>query len=484
VTTDERTGSARVAGAAGAAGAAPGARGRAERPGSPADHLDRSRRERRERGREERKRVPRRSHAGFTAPADRPDPLALVARQNETRLPAIVPVRWGRMAHSTFGWLRGSPVVMTHDLASTPTTSLTVQLCGDAHLLNFGLYGGSAHAQVFDINDFDETLPGPFEWDVKRLAASAAVAAETAGFPAEIGDRAVRAAVTSYRERMAAYAAASVLDVWYERIDTDDALAIIRPEHTGTLTRRAVRAQAQSSLSVLPKLTEVTGEGRRIRDRPPLVQHVDDPELERAVGRLVERYRASVPDSTRPLVDRFELVDVALKVVGVGSVGTRCFVALLYADGDENDPLFLQVKEAEASVLEHHLGPSAHRSSGERVVTGQRMMQATSDILLGWFDAGGRHYYVRQLRDAKASADLTSIAPEPFVRYCGLCGWVLARAHARTGDPVAISGYLGTGTAFDEAIADFAVAYAAVAARDHATLVAAVADGRIATVDS
>lgn len=445
---------------------------------------DRGRAERRERGRAERKRVPRRSHAGFVPPPDRPDPLTLIEHQNRSRLPGIVPVRWGRMTHSVFGWLRGSPVVMAHDLASTPTTSLTVQLCGDAHLLNFGLYGGSAHAQVFDINDFDETLPGPFEWDVKRLTASAIVAAETAGFPAEIGDRAVRAAVRTYRERMAAYAAASVIDVWYERIDVDDALAIIRPERSRTLERRAARARAQSSLSVLPKLTEVTGEGRRIRDRPPLVQHVDDPELERAAGRLVERYRASVPDSMRPLVDRFELVDVALKVVGVGSVGTRCLVALLYADGDDNDPLFLQVKEAEASVLERHLGPSAHPSSGERVVTGQRMMQATSDILLGWFDSGGRHYYVRQLRDAKASADLTCIAPDPFVRYCGLCGWVLARAHARTGDPVAISGYLGRGTVFDDAIADFARAYSAQAARDHAELVTAVADGRVEIVDT
>ncbi len=440
--------------------------------------------ERRERGRAERKRVPRRSHAGFGPPPDRPDPLALVEQQNGSRLPDIVPVRWGRMAHSVFGWLRGSPVVMTHDLASTPTTSLTVQLCGDAHLLNFGLYGGSAHAQVFDINDFDETLPGPFEWDVKRLVASAVVAAATAGFPSKTADRAARAAVRSYRERMAVYAASSVLDVWYERIDTDEVLATVRPERRRTLERAAARARGQSSLAVMPKLTDVTGTGRRIRDRPPLVHHIDDPRLERAVGGLVTRYRASVPDSMRPLVDRFELVDVALKVVGVGSVGTRCFVALMYADGDENDPLFLQVKEAEPSVLERHLGPSTHLSCGERVVTGQRMMQATSDILLGWFDVEGRHYYVRQLRDSKASADLTCIAPEPFVRYCGLCGWVLARAHARTGDPVAISGYLGRGTVFDEAIADFAVAYAAQAGRDHDELLAAVAGGRITTVDA
>ncbi len=442
-----------------------------------------TREERHERGRAERKLVPRRSHAGFTPAGDRPDPLALVDEQNHSRLPEFVPVRWGRMAESPFGWLRGSPVVMTADLASTPTTSLTVQLCGDAHLLNFGLYGGSVHDQVFDINDFDETHSGPFEWDVKRLAASVVVAAATAGFAPDVAGRAVLAAVRSYRERMAGYAEAPVLDVWYEYIDVDEVLATVRPEKRSTLERPATRARLQSSLSVLPMLTDVVAEGRRIRDHPPLVHHLDDPVLEGVVGDLVEQYRLSVADSIRPLVDRFELVDVALKAVGVGSVGTRCFVALLYAEGDEHDPLFLQVKEAQTSVLEPHLGPSPHASSGERVVTGQRMMQATSDILLGWFDAFGRHYYVRQLRDAKASVHLTRIRPAPFVRYCGLCGWVLARAHARTGDPVAISAYLGRGTAFDEAVAAFAADYAGVAAQDHAELCAAVQAGRFPTIE-
>jgi uncharacterized protein (DUF2252 family) len=442
-----------------------------------------TRHERWARGRAERKLVPRRSHAAFTPSTDRSDPLALVEEQNSSRLADYVPVRWGRLAESPFGWLRGSPVVMTADLASTPTTSLTVQLCGDAHVLNFGLYGGSAHDQVFDINDFDETLPGPFEWDVKRLAASAVVAAATAGFAPEVATRAALAAVRSYRERMAGYANAPVLDVWYERIEVDEVLATVRPERRSTLERRAARARLQSSLSVLPKLTDVVGEGRRIRDHPPLVHHLDDPVLEGAVVDLVEQYRCSLPDNMRPLVDRFELVDIALKVVGVGSVGTRCFVALLYADGDEDDPLFLQVKEAQESVLERHLGPSTHASSGERVVTGQRMMQATSDILLGWFEALERHYYVRQLRDEKASVNLTRIRPDPFVRYCGLCGWVLARAHARTGDPVAISAYLGRGTVFDEAVAAFAVNYATVVSQDHDVVVAAVRAGRFPTIE-
>ena len=443
---------------------------------------DRARR--REHGRLERKRVPRRAHGSFSAGSGRADPLHLVDAQNRSRLPDIVPVRWGRMARSVFGWLRGSPVVMAHDLASTPTTSLTVQLCGDAHLLNFGLYGGSAHEQVFDINDFDETHPGPFEWDVKRLAASAVVAGGDAGFAPGVGVRAAQAAARAYRERMAGYATSSVRDVWYERIDVDEVLATIRPERRSTLERPATRARERTQVALLPKLTELVGESRRIRDHPPLVHHLDDPLAARAVHDLVDLYRGSVPHSVRPLVQRYEPVDVAMKVVGVGSVGTRCYVALLYGDGEENDPLFLQVKEAEASVLEEHVGPSPFGSGGERVVTGQRMMQATSDILLGWFGDGGHDYYVRQLRDEKASVDMTRIAPEPFVRYAGLCGWVLARAHARTGDPVAISAYLGRATVFDEAIADFAVAYAATATRDHAALVDAVAEGRIGAVDA
>ena len=435
--------------------------------------------ERRARGRAGRKRVPRRAHAGFVPRPDRPDPLALVAEQNRSRLPDIVPVRWGRMAQSPFGWLRGSPVVMTHDLAGLPATSLTVQLCGDAHLLNFGLFAAPDRRQVFDLNDFDETLSGPFEWDVKRLAASAVVAAANARFPDDVAARAAAAAAASYRTRMAVYADMPALDVWYETVDVDEAVAAVRPEHRETLQRRAERARGQTSLSVLPKLAEVTPAGPRLRDHPPLVRRLFDPDAIGLVAGLVERYRASMADEMRPLVDRFRLVDVALKVVGVGSVGTRCFVALMEGEGGDDDPLFLQVKEAQRSVLEPHLDPCPYPSSGERVVRGQRMMQAAGDILLGWFDLDGRSYYVRQLRDHKASVDLEVIAPEPFVRYCGLCGWVLARAHARTGDPAAISGYLGHGTVFDEAIVAFATGYAAVAEADHARLGAAIAAGDI-----
>ena len=442
-----------------------------------------SRDERRERGKAERKRVPRRELAGFVTPPDRPDPLALVEDQNRSRLPEIVPVRWGRMAQSPFGWLRGSPVVMTADLAGAPATSLTVQLCGDAHLLNFGLFAAPDRRQVFDVNDFDETLAGPFEWDVKRLATSAVVAAATAGFPDDVADRAAEAAAASYRARMGEYAETSALDLWYDRIDVDEAVAAVRPERPRTLQREAERARAQTSLSVLPKLAEVTPSGPRIRDHPPLVQRLFEPDAIGLVAGLVERYRGSVADELRPLIDRFRLVDLALKVVGVGSVGTRCFVALMEGEGDREDPLFLQVKEAQRSVLEPYLDPSPYPSSGERVVRGQRMLQAAGDILLGWFDLDDRSYYVRQLRDQKASVDLTVIAPEPFVRYCGLCGWVLARAHARTGDPAAISGYLGRGTAFDEAIVAFARDYATVAEADHARLVQAIAAGEIVADD-
>ena len=440
--------------------------------------------ERRERGRAERKRVPRRAHAQLPGPDARVDPLALVAEQNRTRLPQIVPVRWGRMAQSPFGWLRGSPVVMTADLAGTPTTSITVQLCGDAHLLNFGLYGAPDRRQVFDLNDFDETLAGPFEWDVKRLAASAVVAARTAGFRAGVAKRAAREAASSYRTHMARFAAQRALEVWYDVIDVDRVIATVRPEHVKTLQRRAARARDQTSLSVLPKLSEATEGGRRLRDHPPLLRRLTDADRLGAIDELVDLYRASLADELRPLVDRFTAVDVALKVVGVGSVGTRCFVTLLDGSGDGRDLLFLQVKEAPPSVLEAHLDPSPYATGGERVVRGQRMMQATSDILLGWFEAFGHSYYVRQLRDMKAGVDMTRIAPDPFVRYCGLCGWVLARAHARTGDAAAISGYLGRGTSFDDAIAAFAVDYAAVAVADHALLLEAVAAGDIVTEDA
>jgi uncharacterized protein (DUF2252 family) len=440
--------------------------------------------EHRQRGRAERKRLPRRSHAGFLAPPDRPDPLVLVDQQNRTRLPTIVPVRWGRMAQSPFGWLRGSPVVMAADLAGTPTTSLDVQLCGDAHLLNFGLYGAPDRRQVFDVNDFDETLEGPFEWDVKRLAASAVVAARTVGLPDQVGARAARAAAAGYRTHMARFAAVPAIDVWYDVIDVDEVLAVVRPERARTLARRASRARQQTSMSVMPRLAEVTGQGRRLRDRPPLVRRLGEADVGGSVHEMVEEYRRTVTDHVRPLVERYEVVDVALKVVGVGSVGTRCFVTMLDAAGDGSDLLFLQVKEAIGSVLEPHLDPSPHATGGERVVRGQRRMQAASDILLGWFEAFGHSYYVRQLRDMKAGVDLTCMAPEPFVRYCGLCGWVLARAHARTGDPGAISGYLGKGAVFDEAMAAFATDYATVAVADHARLVEAVAAGEIETVEA
>lgn len=317
---------------------------------------------------------------------------------------------------------------------------------------------------------------------MKRLAASAVVAARTAGFDDDVAGRAARAAA-SYRTHMAGYARERVLDVWCEVVDVDEAEATVRPERPATLEPRADKARRQTSLSVLPKLAEITGEGPRLRDHPPLVQRLGDPAVIEVVTDLVERHRASVADELHRLVDRFTLLDPALKVVGVGSVGTGAS-SPCSTPRRRRRPLFLQVKEAQPSVLEAHLPASSYPSPGDRVVRGQRMVQATSDILLGWFDAFGHSYDVRQLRDMKASVDLTVIAPEPFVRYCGLCGWVLARAHARTGDPVALTGHLGSGTVCDEAIAAFATDYATVAEADHARQVAAVAAGDIEVVDA
>jgi uncharacterized protein (DUF2252 family) len=410
----------------------------------------------------------------------------------------LVPIRYGRMMASPFGFFRGAATVMAHDLASTPSAGLHAQLSGDAHLLNFGAFASRDRALVFDLNDFDETLSGPFDWDVKRLAASIEVVARQRNFDDADRMSAVTGAVRAYREAIQQFAAMGDLDVWYARLDVRPWLAELRSERDPNLVkhfrRAAAKAQANDARRALSRLThEVDGEPR-IVSRPPLIIPLADlvekqgaDELESTIRALFRRYRQSLPPARRVLLERFRYVDLALKVVGVGSVGRRNWM-LLMLGRDEHDPLFLQIKEAEASVLEPLLGGSGYANNGRRVVEGQRLLQASSDIFLGWVRAeidadGHRDYYVRQLRDWKGSLDIDTILPRGLVLFAGACGWTLARAHARSGDRIAIAAYLGKTERFDRAIAEFAAAYADCNERDHQALVRAVADGRIAAVE-
>ncbi len=438
--------------------------------------------ERRRRGRAARERVPRSAHGPWIPAADRPDPLDVLARQAEDRLADLGPIRYGRMAESAFAFLRGAAAVMAADLAAVPDTGITVQLCGDAHLLNFGVYASPERALLFDVNDFDETYPGPFEWDVKRLAASVAVAARDNGHGKEHVRRAALTAATGYAVAMRRLADLGELDVWYARIDTADFLPLVRERRRKRLEANLDKARRRTNLQAFGKLTEKGDDGRRrIVSDPPLIQPVPPDEL-RQVGKVYGDYRATLAEDRRVLLDRFQLADVARKVVGVGSVGTRCYILLLFGR-DERDPLFLQLKEAGRSVLEEHLPlarPSAEAPvvhGGRRVVTGQHLMQAASDIFLGWTTGpAGRHYYGRQLRDMKGSADVGAMTPADLRQYADLCGRTLARAHARSGDRLAVAGYLGRSDAFAEAIADFAVRYADRTEADHAALLAAIDD--------
>ena len=439
--------------------------------------------ERRAEGQARRAEVPRSSHAGWRAPPDRPDPITLLEERHRSRVRELVPIRVGRMLVSPFTFLRGAAEVMARDLASTPTSGLRVQACGDAHLLNFGVFATPERHLVFDVNDFDETLPAPWEWDVKRLAASVAVAGRNASFAPEQIDLAVGNMVRAYRVRMAELAAMAPLDVWYDRVDVDGVLAMSRRQDTPSLPggeHMIERARHHTSLAALPKLTELVGGHRRIIEDPPLILHAhhrfDVPR------RAFDAYLASITRERRTLLDRYEVVDAARKVVGVGSVGTRCHIVLLM-DGDGEAPLFLQIKQAEVSVLAPYAGPSECLHQGERVVTGQRLMQAASDVFLGWADGPyGHQYYVRQLRDMKGSVSIDLLGPDDLLRYAMLCGVTLARAHARSGDPAAIAGYLGSGDQFDRAIVSFADGYADQTVADHAALEQAVADGRIEAV--
>jgi uncharacterized protein (DUF2252 family) len=351
-------------------------------------------------------------------------------------------------------------------------------MCGDAHLSNFGVYATPERNQVFDVNDFDETLPGPWEWDVKRLAASIVVAGRTIGLTRDMNRQAVVGCARSYRQRMWTYGDMRHIDVWYARIDPESVRRFVRRSDRSYVDKELEKARRSSSLTTFPRLTREVNGQYRIKDNPPVVAHLADEELAQQLSAVVERYSESLQEDRNVLLRKYHFVDVTYKVVGVGSVGTRCYVVLLMGS-EESDPLFLQVKQAQASVLEPHLGPSSYLNHAQRVVRGQYLMQAASDIFLGWTGLGTIDFYVRQLRDMKLSVSVESLGESHFVQYCELCGWALARAHARSGDPAQISGYLGLNDTFDRAIASFAETYADQTERDHAALLGAVQAGRI-----
>ena len=423
--------------------------------------------------------MPRSSHAELDLPADRPDPIDLLEQSNRGRLPDLVPVRYAWMLESDFAFLRGSPVVMTWDLARTPQTGINVQACGDAHLLNFGAYATPDRRLTFDVNDFDETLPAPWEWDVKRLAASCAVAARAVG-RGDVDASAAAAAALGYAVEMGRLVPLSTLEIHYAHTDVDLAvLDATDPVDANELRILAARSRSHTTEQAFTKLTRDVDGRRRIVERPPLIVHFDsDSVFEAQIDEFYRQYRESLSDDRRLLVDQYRFRDVAQKVVGVGSVGTRCAVILFEGRG-ALDPLFLQMKEAGESVLEPHVGCSEYEHSGQRVVVGQRTMQAMSDIFLGWSHSDPSDFYVRQLRDMKGSVDLLRMRSASLVDYAALCGRTLARAHARSVGPGFISGYLGRGRTFADAIGRFAIAYADRTALDSQRLREAVASGQV-----
>jgi len=440
--------------------------------------------------------VPRDRHAEFDPPADRPDPLALLEEQARTRVPELVPIRWGRMMASPFAFYRGAALPMASDLAGTPVSGLAVQACGDAHLSNFGIFGSAERRLMFDVNDFDETLPGPWEWDVKRLAASLEVAARENGLSHKQCRETVVAAVVRYRQAMREFAAMTNLDVWYAHADMTEVRAQfdsqLRARQRKLVDEGLAKARTRDSMQELPKLTRIVdGRPRIVSDAPLLVpidelvaSETDRADLTGEITGLIAKYQRTLETDRRYLLEQYDYCDMARKVVGVGSVGTRCWIVLMLGR-DDSDPLFLQVKEAEASVLSRFVGASKYANQGQRVVAGQRLMQASSDIFLGWqrnekgLDGKSRDFYVRQLRDWKFSVEIGALRPEGLQLYAGLCGWTLARAHARSGDRIAIAAYLGGSDVFDKAIAKFAEAYADQNQRDYEALVDAVKSGRI-----
>ncbi|HEY2602898.1 MAG TPA: DUF2252 domain-containing protein [Thermoleophilaceae bacterium] len=473
-------------------GAARSATG-APTPGAPVPHLSVA--ERIARGKAARAEAPRSSHAAFEPRSSRADPVEVVERQAQTRVPELVPIRYGRMLVSPFTFYRGAAMIMADDLAATPRSGLTVQCCGDAHLSNFGVFASPERRLMFDVNDFDETLPGPWEWDVKRLAASMLIAARDNGFRAKDQHRIVLETVAQYRTAMAGFAAMNNLEVWYSHLDIERVLeeygSQYKPEMVKRTQQQLAKARTKDSMKAFSKLTHMVDGEARIVDESPLIVPIEllaagaeREELFEALRGLMRSYRETLEHDRRVLLEQFELTDFARKVVGVGSVGTRAWIALLVGR-DGQDPLFLQMKEAESSVLEDSLGASEFSNHGERVVVGQRLMQATSDIFLGWvhldsgLDGQPRDFYARQLKDWKGSAEIEQMIPKGMATYGKLCGWTLARAHARSGDRIAIASYLGGGDSFDRALLEFSLAYAEQNERDYQELVAAVKSGRI-----
>ena len=442
------------------------------------------------------------SHAGWSPAPDRPDPVALLEEQNATREPDLVPVRHGRMMVSPFTFYRGAAKIMAADLKDTPRAGLNVQLCGDAHLSNFGVYASPERDLVFDLNDFDETLPGPFEYDVKRMAASFTIAARNNGFGKAGARDTARASVTAYREAMMEFAEMSTMDIWYARSSEADLMRAIRAaarakdgdkKRANALVKNAEKAAAKArtrdSLQALSKLAEEVDGRYRIVPQPPIILSLRDTaesvgipadQIQETIHQQFRAYRSTLQDDRRHLLERFEVVDAARKVVGVGSVGTRAMIVLLQGR-DQRDPLFLQIKEASRSVLEDHLPRSRYKQAGERVVQGQRMMQAASDIFLGWTKGvqENRYLYWRQLRDMKGSVDVETMPSEALTYYAHLCGQTLARAHARSGDPIALAAYLGKKDRFDLSITDFAERYADQNDEDYHAFTEAIRAGRL-----
>jgi uncharacterized protein (DUF2252 family) len=466
---------------------------RAGRAGPAVAHLTVA--ERAAHGKAARAEVPRSSHALFEPAAHRTDPIALLERQAQTRVPELVPIRYGRMLVSPFTFYRGAALIMASDLAATPRSGLIVQCCGDAHLSNFGVFASPERRLMFDVNDFDETLPGPWEWDVKRLAASMLIAARDNGYRVSDQEQVVLDTVAEYRTAMAGFAAMKNLDVWYAHLDIENVLkelgSQLKPRQFKRTEKALAKARTKDSMSAFSKLTHVVDGEARILAEPPLIVPIHDllqgPEREEmfeALQGLLRSYRATLEYDRRVLLEEFRFGDFARKVVGVGSVGTRAWIALMLGR-DGQDPLFLQLKEAEASVFEEFLGPSEFKNHGERVVAGQRLMQASSDIFLGWLhvesglDGRQRDFYGRQLKDWKGSAEIEQMDPKGLAAYGRLCGWTLARAHARSGDRIAIAAYLGRGPSFDRAIVQFSSAYAEQNERDYKALSKAVKAGRI-----
>ena len=483
------------------AGVPKGARQSVVLPRSPSTGLEAPRRrmtpaERRVRGKAARAEVPRESHGQWQPPPDRPNPVDLLVSQGAARVPDLVPVRYGRMMETPFTYYRGAALPMASDLAATPATGLIVQACGDAHLSNFGLFGSPERKLVFDVNDFDESLPAPWEWDVKRLAASLEVAARENGFSDKDRRKIVLASARRYRQVMRQLAGEGNLQVWYTQVDVDEFRArwdsLLKEGQRKNLDKGLAKARTRDSMQELRKLTRMEDGRPRIVPEPPVIVPLRDLlgelagaiDIEKELKDLIGKYRRTLQADRRVLLEQYEFTDMARKVVGVGSVGTRCWIILMLGR-DESDPLFLQVKEAEESVLARYAGASRYKNQGERVVNGQRLMQAASDIFLGWqrvaagLDGKSRDFYVRQLRDWKFSVNIGAMIPRGLRLYGELCGLTLARAHARSGDEIAIAAYLGASEVFENAIAEFAAAYADQNERDFQAFTAAIASGRL-----